>query len=401
MLFRSLNITWTNRTLSDGMRIGIGVDITDLKRTRAELKETEIRWRRLVEKHPMPIFITVAGEFRYVNPATVQLLGVDAPADLIGTSAMRFIPPRLRPRIQERLAQLEEGQQTPPLQHTLKRTDGDERIVVIQSVPVQYQGTRAAQTVAIDVTDRVRQERELEAAKQKAEELNTLKSAFLANMSHEVRTPLTSILGFSDALREEDLPPPGDRFAEMIHRAGSRLMRTLNSVLDLSKVEAGAMTLSPERIHLGHEVEEIVSLFRREADAAGVHLSTTLSHTGNLWMVIDPGAFTTIVNNLLSNALKFTEQGGRVRVHLETTDSACRLSVCDTGVGIDPEFLPNLFEPFEQESSGTTRAFEGSGLGLTLTRELVHMMGGTIEVDSTKGEGTCFEIDLPRPASGE
>ncbi|PEN08811.1 histidine kinase [Longimonas halophila] len=247
------------------------------------------------------------------------------------------------------------------------------------------------------ILDRIEREADLRAARDEAEEMNRLKSAFLANMSHEIRTPLTSIIGFSEILRDE-ADDSTERFANLIHTSSQRLMETLKSVLDLSKLEAGAMDLSPKPVQVDAEVQSTVDLFQPRASAQDVTL-TTHGVDAKCRAVLDKSALDRVLSNMISNAIKFTPSGGSVDVYLHPTPDAIEIAVADTGVGIDEAFLPDLFEAFTQESTGNTRAFEGSGLGLAITKRLVDLMGGTISVESTKGEGTTFTVRLPRESS--
>lgn len=244
------------------------------------------------------------------------------------------------------------------------------------------------------ILDRIERETDLRDARDEAEEMNRLKSAFLANMSHEIRTPLTSIIGFSEILRDE-ADTSTQRFADLIHTSSQRLMDTLKSVLDLSKLEAGAMDVSPAPVAVDDEIASTVELFQKRAEAQGVAL-TAHGVASDCSAVLDGSALDRVLNNIISNAIKFTPAGGCVDVYLRPRAHTIEIAVADTGVGIDKAFLPDLFEAFTQESSGNTRAFEGSGLGLAITKRLVDLMGGTIAVKSTKGEGTTFTVTLPR-----
>ncbi len=244
-----------------------------------------------------------------------------------------------------------------------------------------------------------RRTEELREAKAEAEEMNRLKTAFLANMNHEFRTPLTSIIGFSDTLVEQDLDPPTDQFARNINENGRRLLQTLDSVLHLSQLEAGSMTLEPERVSVAEEVERLAGLFEEQAAQEELILQVE-SPDSPLSAHLDPAAFQRILGNLLSNAIKFTEAGGMVTVRVWEEELDVLVVVEDTGVGIDSEFVPKLYDAFEQESSGTGREFEGAGLGLAITRKLTEMMGGSVAVESEKGKGTQFTVRLPRRRSG-
>jgi signal transduction histidine kinase len=213
-------------------------------------------------------------------------------------------------------------------------------------------------------------------------------------MSHEIRTPLTSIIGFAEIL-EEEADERHRRMSQLIHRAGSRLMETLDSVLHLSRLEAGMSRLDRTEIDVGSEIAETVALLQPRAEEDEIALHTDLPEE-TVAAEVDPAALHRILDNIVSNALKFTEAGGRVDVSLRGEDDTVIITVEDTGVGIDPEFMPELFDAFKQEQTGVSRTYEGSGLGLTVVRRLVDLHQGDIEVESTKNEGSRFTITLSR-----
>ena len=249
--------------------------------------------------------------------------------------------------------------------------------------------------VLLDVTERKHTEQELIAAKNEAEEMNRLKSAFLANMSHEIRTPLTAIIGFAEVLGDMDLDGPADRFSNLIRRSGRRLLSMLNSVLDLSQLEAEAMDLQPTTLSVNGWMHDMVHEVAAYANESNVTVDVQ-APSETVEAKLDPQALQRVLMNLLNNAVKFTPEGGTVTVRLEATPKTLTVEVADTGVGIEEAFLPHLFDAFKQESTGSGRVYEGSGLGLTITKRLVNLMNGTITVDSTKGEGTTFIVTLPR-----
>lgn len=246
--------------------------------------------------------------------------------------------------------------------------------------------------VAVDITERKRYEASLLAAKVEAEQLACAKSAFLANMSHEVRTPLAGIIGFAEVLAEE-LDGAQKEAVELIRQSGMRLLETLNSVLDFARLEADALALTFDLVDLGAEVRAAAALFRPLASARGVALEVDLPEAP-LHVRADSAALHRVLVNLISNAVKFTEVG-KVRISVGEDGSGSFVTIADTGAGIDAAFLPHLFEEFRQESAGLTRSHEGSGLGLSITRRLVELMRGRIDVTSAKGEGSVFTVRLP------
>ena len=240
-----------------------------------------------------------------------------------------------------------------------------------------------------------RYRQDLIAAKREAEEMNRLKSAFLANMSHEIRTPLTSIIGFTDVLEDHDLGE-ADHIANLIAKSGEQLLETIDSVLDLSKLEAGSVQPTLEEMDVAEQTRETIELVRTRADEADIALHADMPDRP-VKAKLDRGALRRILHNLLSNAIKFTDTGGSVTVRVEETAEHVVLEVEDTGVGIDPSFMPHLFNAFEREDAGTGNdGNEGTGLGLAVTRRLVDLLDGSIDVESSKGDGTCFTIHLPR-----
>ena len=246
---------------------------------------------------------------------------------------------------------------------------------------------------ATSVLDRIEREMALRTARDEAEEMNELKSAFLANMSHEVRTPLTSIIGFAEVLDDMNMGGDTERFVHLISRSANRLLGTLNSVLDLSQLEAGMMDLTLTSVDVVQHARDILESFTAQALRQQIDLH--FDGPPHAYARADQAAVQRVMSNLLSNAVKFTEENGEVTVRVRTSGSVITIAVSDTGVGIDPEFMPHLFDAFRQESSGNARQFEGSGLGLAITRRLVRLMGGTISVESTKHEGTTVTVELP------
>jgi signal transduction histidine kinase len=211
-------------------------------------------------------------------------------------------------------------------------------------------------------------------------------------MSHEVRTPLTAILGFAAVLGEE-MEGEQRELLDIIRQSGERLLETLNSVLDLARLEANALPIDPKLLDLTKEIHDAAQIYRPIAHRKG--LAFHLDAPGHVVEAqVDRASFHRIVSNLLSNAIKFTEEG-EIRLHLRLGGSDVEIRVEDTGLGIGDTFLPHLFEEFKQESTGLSRTHTGSGLGLAITKHLVERMRGRIEVESVKNEGSTFIVRLP------
>jgi signal transduction histidine kinase len=257
---------------------------------------------------------------------------------------------------------------------------------------------RVALTRSLQSEARARAELEdsnaaLEKAVAEAEEMNRLQAAFMADLSHEIRTPLTSIIGFAEVLDEEASGTVG-RFAGLILESSRRLLDTLNSVLDLSKLNREDEQLASERTDVAAEVRDTVRLFRPQAETADVALA--VEGPSSVSAELDPSALHRCCSNLVSNAIKYTGEGGAVTVRIRAEDDVVVVSVVDTGEGIDPGAREVLFDPFEQPGDEE----DGAGLGLAITHRLVSLMGGTIDVESTPGEGSTFTLRVPRWADG-
>ncbi len=254
---------------------------------------------------------------------------------------------------------------------------------------------------ARDITELKRRERRLRAAKEEAEEAraeaeaaNRAKSALLANMSHEVRTPLTSVLGFAEAIGEEvGEGTPASRFAGLIEKSGRRLLNTLDGVLNLSKLEAEEMDLEIDTVNLSRQARDVVEEFRPRAEDKGVDLRLDAGETAVQARASEKG-IQLALQNLVSNAIKYTEEG-EVALRTYHREAAAILEVTDTGIGMEDGQVEVLFDPFRQESEGRDREYEGTGLGLTVTKQAVEQMGGAIEVTTEKGKGSRFTIRLP------
>jgi two-component system, cell cycle sensor histidine kinase DivJ len=239
---------------------------------------------------------------------------------------------------------------------------------------------------------------ELESAREEARLEKSLKDRLLANMSHELRTPLNAILGFSEILGDPTLAPadPEKRmeYARIIHSSADHLLSVVNLVLDMSRIEAGKFAICPEPLELEPLIRECCDMLRLRANRGQVELVLAPMAEG-LEIVADKGACRQIIVNLLSNAVKFTPPNGRVTVEASLSTGVARISVTDTGIGIKPDDLPRLGDPFFQVRSGYDRSYEGAGLGLSLVRGLVGLHEGSLMLESAFGVGTRVTAILP------
>lgn len=240
----------------------------------------------------------------------------------------------------------------------------------------------------------------LKSEKQKAERSANSKSAFLANMSHELRTPLNAINGFSEILADEMYGPLGDErykeYAQDILASGKHLLDMITDILDMAKIEAGKMTVDLHPIDIVDPVDAAVRMIRRRAEEKEVDLKL-IANPGLPLVEADHRAIRQMILNLVSNAIKFTDQGGEIRVTVDQKGSDLRIAVRDNGIGIPADALPRLGEPFEQVSDTRDRNFDGTGLGLALTKSFAEMHGGRLTIASEKGRGTQVSFFLPIP----
>ncbi len=270
--------------------------------------------------------------------------------------------------------------------------------------------TERVMVVITDVTDQVLAEQatlraqeaqhtmqQLDAENQRLLEVSRLKTQFVGNLSHELRTPLTSILGYADLLASGRLSADTPRFKEglsLIGKQGRLLLQLINDLLDMSAMQSDKFDFHPSACDVGVLTREVVEVLQGNAQQQGVEVSVHLApDLDALWL--DGRRFKQVMYNLVSNAIKFTPQGGQVNVRVQPEGPHLQVQVQDTGIGIAPEHLGGLFVDFHQIDGSHTRPFEGTGLGLALTRRLVQAQGGEVGVHSTPGQGSEFWVKLP------
>ena len=391
-----------------GLIIGyllIGTDNTARKLVEAEqqkldqrLRDQQFYTRSLIESNIDALMTTdPAGIITDVNKQMEALTGCTRD-ELIGAPFKNYFtdPERAEAGIKLVLSQ----KKVNDYELTARARDG-KHTVVSYNATTFYDRGRTLQGVfasARDVTERKRFEAELQAAKATAESANKTKSDFLASMSHEIRTPMNAIIGIAHLLAQTPLSPVQDKYVQIFRRAGDNLLHLVNEILDLSKVEASQLDLERTPFSLGDLlaiVKEIVSVRVLEK-----HLTLAVEVAPDVpsHLVGDPTRLQQVLINLLGNAVKFTEVGGvtlRIGTDAESVAGVLLFTISDTGIGIPTDKLDAVFERFTQADSSTTRNYGGTGLGLTISKSLVELMGGRIWVESVVGKGSVFSFALP------
>lgn len=377
-------------------------ELAERRRNMAVLRESEDRYRRLVELSPDTILIQCEGKIVFINSAGAKLLGANSPDELIGESVLNFVGESDRPRVQERINQLQAGNAVPLIEETCIRLDGTKVSVESVASPFTYQGKPAAQVVVRDISDRKAAEKEKsellareQAARTEAEKANRSKDEFLAVVSHELRSPLNAIMGWAKLLRSRNFDAATTHKAlETIERNATVQNQLIEDLLDISRIVHGKIKLKLCPTDLASVITAALDTVHLAAAAKNIQLVTHLDK--NSLVAGDAHRLQQVVWNLLTNAIKFTPQGGLVEVQLKVVSQYVQISVRDTGKGIAAEFLPYVFNRFRQADSTSTRSHGGLGLGLAIVRQLVDMHGGTIDVASPgEGLGATFTVTLP------
>jgi PAS domain S-box-containing protein len=386
------------------------VDVTDLKRTEEALLKTEELLRQGVRVAGLGIFDhDQVHETVYWSPEMRAICGSDPDEPISLAKFIALVHPEDRDMIARGIQRAHDpkGGGLYEVEHRILRRDGSVRWVRIKSQTF-FEGAawtrHPVRTVGalLDITGQKAAEeyreqllaREME-LRSAAESANRLKDDFLSILSHELRTPLTSIIGWTTFLRQQQLDATALRAVDTINRNARTQQRLTEEILDVSRIASGKFTFEPCALELQPVIEAALESIRPVAEARKVRLETSLLSSGAL-VYGDPDRLLQMASNVLSNAFKFTPSGGTVQVKLSREGSSIRFIVSDTGEGIDPKFLPHVFDRFRQANSSSTRKHGGLGLGLAIVLHIVELHGGTIRAQSGgRGKGATFVINLP------
>lgn len=381
--------------------LGLLNDVTDKLKIEANLIERERTLNGIIMFSPIPIVLSKIsnGELILVNSSFEKLIGADKNY-LIGRKSIEFYAePNEREEIIDLIKTIGKIESK---DIKLKRIDGLIIDCLMSVENIRYDNENVNLITLVDISDLKETENNLINARVEAERVSKLKSSFLANMSHELRTPMNGILGFSNFITKLDDIEDIKEIGALINVSASRLMETLNLILDISTIESGVAKIILEEMDLIEFITDNIQLFKVNADSKNITI-TFDKYFDQLIINSNRQAIQSIISNLINNAIKFTTIGG-ISIDLEiiieeykagNTVKWAIIKVSDTGIGIEQEHLEIIFDEFKQVSEGINRSFEGTGLGLSLTKKYIELLGGSIGVVSKINEGTTFTVKIP------
>ena len=380
-----------------GKPVGMLATLIDITQRKKKEQEISRLYQAIGQSHSCVALCDLEGYFIYVNPKYCELSGYSK-AELLGKHSNIFKSGKHSNQFYKDLWECITSGDTWKGEIVNKKKDGELFTESARISPVVNEEGVITHYIkaSLDITKDIEIKAELIKSKEKAEESDRLKTAFLNNMSHEIRTPLNGMLGFIEFIVDPDYgEEEKKKFVSIVQKSSDRLLKTVSDIIDISKIEAGQVDLVVEDVCLNKTQNELLSLFAAEADAKGLslHFLPTLSDK-NSKIITDNQKFYGVLSNLIKNAIKFTDVGS-IEFGYVLKQDILEFFVRDTGVGIPKNRQTAIFNRFEQADIQDTRAFEGSGLGLSIARSYVEMMGGVMWMSSTEGIGSEFKFTLP------
>ncbi|PSN15026.1 hybrid sensor histidine kinase/response regulator [filamentous cyanobacterium CCT1] len=401
---RSIGRVYRNQWGQPMRMAGVALDISSLKQAEATLRESEERYRMLAEAMPQMVWMADRSGVQYWNQRWYDYTGIPR-GTALGTAGTQTVHPDEQERVMVLWQQALEKGEAFEIEQRIRRHDGVYRWFINRGLPVQDSSGEVNRWVGTitDVDDKKQLEdqraRLLEqerVAREAAENANRIKDEFLAVLSHELRSPLNPILGWAKLLRTTQLSAAKTEYAlETIERNARQQSQLIDDLLDVSRILRGKLILNSLPTSLTAIIDDALETVCSVSETKGVQIQTELD-AAPFKVLGDPNRLKQVVWNLLSNAVKFTPAGGRVSVRLNYVENWAEIHISDTGKGIDPAFLPHVFDRFRQADSTTTRDFGGLGLGLAIAHQIVDMHSGTIHAESLgEGQGANFTVRLP------
>ncbi len=385
----------------NGKRILVGTiqDITERKRNEEELRVAERQYRSLFEHSQHMICMhDLDGVILSINPAGAHALGYE-PEELIGRQISKLVPERYRKEFEKYISEIRShGMHSGLMRMTMR--GGDESIWMYSNIRLSDpEGNPFVLSSNVEITGRYMMEKELRAAKKMADESLIAKDRFVANISHELRTPMNAIGGFSELLRKTHLDPDQKEYTDAITVATDNLTAMINDILDVAKIEAGKIEFDRRAFNVREVLRKTHLLLTPKADQSGIRFTWSCDDKIPAFVVSDDLRLTQILMNLVGNAVKFTEKGF-VNFGCEIAEETekqftLKFWVEDSGIGIPQEKLNVIFDPFSQVSASSNRKYAGTGLGLTIVKDLAELQGGNVRVQSAEGIGSRFEVLIP------